>query len=465
MSSQRMNVSPNLPENWGQLSPEEKRQHRLNGYLNSQGINFISQEAEKAYQLRTQRMVAVLNIQEPDMVPVSLPVGSLPLSLAGLNSYTAFHHQEKALEAYVKFNEQYSEELEYFAGPAVNSSKALEILDYKIYAWPGHGIPENATGWQYIEGEYMMEDEYDDLIRDPSDFWLRTYLPRVFGAFEPFKMFQPFTNITENVHLGQLLMPLSTSPVQEMLQKMIDAGKEQQKLTQLTKKYAGMGAAHGFPVMGSVFCKAPFDTLSDTLRGTKGIISDMFRQPDKLLKALDVMADLTINTALKSPIIERAVMAGYPLHKGADGWMSQKQFDTFYWPSMKKVMDALIQEGLIQRLFAEGGYNTRLESVNDFPKGTVVWHFDQTDMFRAKEILGDKCCIQGNVPSGLTITGTATDVKEYCRKLIEGCGKGGGFILSAGAVGNDAKLENIRAMLEAVREYGVYGTTPQVSLA
>ncbi|MEE8414108.1 MAG: uroporphyrinogen decarboxylase family protein [Dehalococcoidales bacterium] len=459
MSNPRTSASPNLPENWRQLNPEEKRAYRLNNYLDTQGKNFISPAAEKAYKIRAQRMVDVVNVQEPDRVPVNLPVGSLPLSLAGLNSYTAFHDQQKAIEAYAKFNEQYSDELEIFVGSGVTSGRALELLDYKIYCWPGHGISEEATGWQYIEGEYMMEDEYDDLIRDPSDFWLRTYLPRVFGALEPFKMFQPFTNITENVHVGQLLMPLSTPPVQEMLQKMIDAGKEQQKLSQLTAKYAGMGVSHGFPVMGSVFCKAPFDTLSDTLRGTKGLVSDMFRQPDKLLKALDVIADLTISTALKSPMINRAVMAGYPLHKGADGWMSQKQFDTFYWPSMKKVMDALIQEGLIQRLFAEGGYNTRLESVADFPKGTVVWHFDQTDMFRAKEILGDKFCIQGNVPSGMTITATATEVKEYCRKLIEGCGKGGGFILSAGAVGNDAKLENIRAMLAAVREYGVYPLT------
>ncbi len=78
----------------------------------------------------------------------------------------------------------------------------MEIIDYKIYAWPRHGIAKDATGWQYIEGEYMMEGEYDDLIRDPSDFWLRTYLPRVFGTFEPFEAFQPFTNITENIHLG-----------------------------------------------------------------------------------------------------------------------------------------------------------------------------------------------------------------------------------------------------------------------
>ncbi|MEK7354188.1 MAG: uroporphyrinogen decarboxylase family protein, partial [Chloroflexota bacterium] len=334
--------------------------------------------------------------------------------------------------------------------------KALEILDYKIYAWPGHGIAEDSPGWQYIEGEYMTPDEYDDLIRDPSDFWLRTYLPRVLGAFAPFRMFQPFTNITENVHLNQITNPLATPAVQEMLQKMLDAGKEVQKMSQIVGKYAGMGVSNGFPVLGSVFCKAPFDTLGDTLRGTNAIMYDMFRRPGKVLKALDVIADLTIANALKSPLIDRAVMAGYPLHKGADGWMSKKQFDTFYWPSLKKVMDALINEGLIQRHFAEGSFDTRLETVNVFPKGFVTWHFDRTDMFRAKKILGANCCIQGNVPSSLTISGSPKDVKEYCRKLIEGCGKGGGYLLTAGCVGNDPKLENLRAMMEAAREYGVY---------
>ena len=146
----------------------------------------------------------------------------------------------------------------------------------------------------------------------------------------------------------------------------------------------------------------------------------------------------------------------FPLHKGADGWMSEKQFDTFYWPSLKKVMDALIKEGIICMLFAEGGYNTRLETVKDFPKGTVVWWFDQTDMVKAKKILGDKFCIQGNVPSSLIVTGSPADVKERCRKLIEDCGKGGGYILGAGCIADNPKLENLQAMMEAVREYGVY---------
>jgi len=146
----------------------------------------------------------------------------------------------------------------------------------------------------------------------------------------------------------------------------------------------------------------------------------------------------------------------FPLHKGADGWMSDKQFQTFYWPSLKKVINALVDEGIMVTLFAEGSFNTRLDLVNEFPKGAVHWLFDRSDMAKAKKILGDKCCISGNVPSSLLIMGTPEDVKTYCRKLIEDCGKGGGYILAGGAQVDTGKPKNLHAMLEAAWEYGVY---------
>jgi hypothetical protein len=442
-------------KNWTEMTPQEKRDQRLKGWLNNWGNKFTDADAEKAYKTRVQRLIDVYNVREPDRVPVNLPVGNLPFTMFGVNAHTAMYDYEKALQAAAKFNEKYSAELEYTAGPFLTPGRILDILDYKIYAWPGHGISENGTGWQYIEGEYMKENEYDDLIRDPSDFWMRTYLPRVFGILEPMKMFQPFTNITENVHIMQF-MPLAMPPVQEMLQKLLDAGKEYQRIMQLMMKASGRTMAMGFGGFGGGFAKAPFDTIGDTLRGTQGIMKDMFRRPDKLLEALDVIADLTISTILKSPNIDMMTLVSYPLHKGADGWMSQKQFDTFYWPSLKKVMNAFINEGLIQSIFAEGSFNTRLEYIDEFPKGTVTWYFDRTDMSRAKKILGKKYCLQGNVPSSMIVTGSPQEVKEYCRKLIEDCGKGGGFILASGSVADNPRLENLQAMMAAVREYGVY---------
>lgn len=449
------NLAGTQSSDWSQLTPEQKRQRRLDNFLNPPGMNFVSDKAKNNYRIRAQRLVDVYSVKEPDRVPLNLPVGNLPFINYGINYRTAMYEYDKAVAACKKFNAEFSEELEYWASPMVTPGKVLDLLDYKLYSWPGHKLGENVSSFQFLEAEYMKQDEYDALILDPSDYWLRTYLPRVFGALEPLRMFRPLTDIVEIVNLVQL-MPLASQEMQDALQRLMDVGKEYQKMMKAMADFGPPGPANGYPVAFGAFCKAPFDTLGDTLRGTQPILKDMYRRPDKLLEALDVVADFTIKSLLTAPNAANIFMVTYPLHKGADGWMSQKQFETFYWPSLKKVMDAFIKEGLIQNMFAEGGFNSRLETINEFPKGSVCWYFDRTDMFKAKEVLGAKCAIQGNVPSSLVITGNPADMKEYCRKLIEGCGKGGGFILSAGAVADNPRLENLRAMVEAVNEYGYY---------
>lgn len=444
-----------LPEDWAQLTPAQKREYRLHQFLNPTDIQFVNEQAAKGYKVRAQRLVDVFNVKEPDRVPISLPVGNLPFNLHGVSMHEVMYDIEKGIDACNAFNEKYSEELEYYAVPFAAPGKALELLDYKLYAWPGHGLSVNAPNYQFVEGEYMKVEEYGDLVRDPSDYWLRTYLPRIFGAFESFRMLAPLPDLLEIPTMQ--LMPLAFPQVQDTLQRMIDAGKEIQKRNQITAKLMASGAAaHGFPSTLGTITVAPFDAIGDTLRGTKGIMMDMFRHGDKLLKSVEVMAELIIHSILNAPNFSRMISVLFPLHKGADGWMSEKQFDTFYWPTLKKVMDALIEEGIICMLFAEGSYNTRLEKATDFPKGSVVWWFDQSDMAGAKKILGNKFCIEGNVPSSLIVTGSPKDVKERCRRLIEECGKGGGYILGAGCIADDPKLENLQAMMEAIREYGVY---------
>jgi hypothetical protein len=440
---------------WTQMTPTQKRQQRLDNFLNPPGLAFISEKAKNNYQIRAKRLVDMFNVEEPDRIPLSLPVGNLPYANYGISLHTAMYEYDKAVKACKKFNEEFSEELEHYAAPWITPGRVMDLLDYKLYSWPGHKLGINVPQVQFMEAEYMKADEYEALMRDPSGFFFRTYLPRVCGAFEPLRMFSPMTDLVEIVNLVQL-MPLASPEMQNMLQTLMDIGKEYGKYMQAMAEMGPSGAACGYPGGFGAFCKAPFDTLGDTLRGTQPILKDMYRRPEQLLRALDVVADLTINSVLSSPNIGNLFMVSYPLHKGADGWMSQKQFDTFYWPSLKKVMDAFIKEGLIQHMFAEGGYNSRLDSINEFNKGEVCWYFDKTDMAKAKKILGNKCAIQGNVPSSILVTGTPEAVKECCRKLIEDCGPGGGYLLTAGAVPEHPKLENLRAMVAAVNEYGYY---------
>jgi len=450
------NIMPTRPDNWSHLTPEQKRQWRLAQYMDSyKNIKFASPEAELRYKTSIKRLADVYQIQEPDRVPVFVMAGMLPLYSNGIDYYTAIYEPEKAIQATAKFNAEHAAELESFSGAMTIPAPVFDILDYRLYAYPGHGMSKSGVGFQFVEGEYMQADEYDALIKDPSDFWLRTYLPRVFGALRPFQQLAPLTDIIEIV---APINALASPEVQATLLKLVEAGKELARIMRITGASMLQSLENGYSgnQISGAFAKAPFDTLGDTLRGTRGIMMDMYRQPDKLLEATDVIADLTIKSILNSPGAAAGLMVLFPLHKGADGWMSQKQFDTFYWPSLKKVMDAFINEGMIVYLFAEGGYNARLESVNVFPKGTVHWHFDQTDMARAKQVLGKNCSLEGNVPPSLLCTSSPAEVKEYCRKLLEVCAPGGGYVLAPGAVPEFPKLENLKAMVVAAHEYGVY---------
>ncbi len=442
-----------MEKKWADLTWEEKREERFKQWFSPPGVQFSSPEAEKAYQARATRFIKVIKLEEPDRVPVSLPAGYFPTYYAGITLRTAMYDYDEMTRAWLKFMKDF--DMDTFGGPGlVHPGRVSELLDTRISKWPGHGLPADARIHQFVEGEYMKADEYDVLLNDPSDFCFRFYLPRTLGALEPFQRLSPFTHA---LGMPTSFLVLCTMPdVQAAFQAIVDAGREFGKWWQAVEDCDRKVMAEGFPSLRGGMAMAPFDTFADTLRGTQGIFMDMFRQPDKLIEAMERVTPMNIEGAVAVADVSGVPIIFMPLHKGDDTFMSEKQYQTFYWPTFKKVILGLIDEGFVPLLFAEGSYNQRLEVIKDLPRGTVIWHFDQTDMARAKEILGDTACIAGNVPASLVCTGTPQAVKEYCRQLIEVCGQGGGYILTGGASVDRCNPDNLRAMMAAAKEYGVY---------
>jgi len=275
------------------------------------------------------------------------------------------------------------------------------------------------------------------------------------GAAETLRFFPPLNSL-----MGMpmtLARPFIRADVREGFKRIIAAGEEMERQQKIMMEVNRETLEIGFPVSLGGMGIAPFDVIGDFLRGTEGAAIDMFRDPGKLLAAIDMITELFITRTINDVNNFGGHSVSFPLHKGDDTFMSRKQFEKFYWPSLKKVMDALIDEGISVFLFAEGAYNHRLEYIGDFPKGWVTWMFDQTDMANAKKMIGDTCCIAGNVPGSIVITGTPKDVKEYCRKVIEICAPGGGYILTGGCTATETRNpDNFRAFMEAAVEYGTY---------
>jgi uroporphyrinogen-III decarboxylase len=204
------------------------------------------------------------------------------------------------------------------------------------------------------------------------------------------------------------------------------------------------------------FTKAPFDVIGDTLRGTKGIMLDIRRQPDKLLEAMDALVPLMIGMGVGSAQVTGNPCIFIPLHKGADGFISDEQFKKFYWPTLKQVMLGLIENGCIPFPAAEGYWNTRMEVMQDIPKGKTLWMIDQSDMVKVKNTLGQNACLFGNVPSSKLSLGTPQEIKDYVKNLIDTVGKDGGLVIGNGAFFDEAKPENVKAMIDTAKEYGAY---------
>jgi uroporphyrinogen-III decarboxylase len=444
-------VSPQPP---AQRPWEGKREQRFERWLSAPGIRFASPAAEQGYHARLTRIIRAIRMQEPDRVPCLLPAGQFPASYAGITVRTAMYDYEEMKRAWRRFLYDFDGDTCVIPGVSVTSGRLHEITKTRMSVWPGHGLAENAPMAQFVEGEYMKADEYDALLKDPGDFFMRVYLPRTLGAFEPFQKLLPFKRAfgMPAVFLGACMLP----EVQEAFQAAIDAGKELAKFRQAVVEIMKEAQAAGYPPLHGGFAHAPFDLFGDTLRGTRGIMMDMYRQPAKLQEAMEVVTPWIVEGAVSGADVSGVPITFMALHKGDDTFMSEKQFETFYWPGLKKVILGLVAEGCVPLLFAEGSYNKRLEAVKDLPEGSVIWWFDRTDMTRAKKILGDTNCIAGNVPTSLMCTGTPREVKEHCRNLIEACGKRGGYILTGGAQVHNTTAENLRAMVEAAKEYGVY---------
>lgn len=438
---------------WTDLSPEERREDRFTRWLSPPGIQFVNAEAEKNYKAKVTRFIKAIKLEEPDRVPVMLPVQFFPASYAGGSLKTVMYDYDELKRSWLKFLNDF--EMDSFIGCGlVLSGRMLEIIDYKIQVWPGHGLADNIPSYQYLEGENMKPEEYDDLINDPTDFLLRSFLPRSSSAlagFSKLSRMTPFIGIPV-FYINQFNDPEIRASVQALL----DAAQEGSKWQNTVMEVGFAGIQKGIPNIWGGMCGAPFDLIGDMLRGTKGIMMDMFQRPDKLTEAMERITPLVIDEAVGGANATGCPVIFMPLHKGTGGFMSPKQFETFYWPTLKKVMMGLIEEGLIPMPYAEGNYITRLETIRDMPKGKVVWFFEQMDMAKAKKILGDNACLAGNIPASVLYTGTPQDVKDECRRLIETCAKGGGYILAGAVHMDEGNPENLRAIMEAAKEYGVY---------
>ncbi|MGA2001442.1 MAG: uroporphyrinogen decarboxylase family protein [Terriglobales bacterium] len=428
----------------------------------------MSKTPQQLYQERQKRVSDAIALKRPDRIPVFGETARYARECLGISDEERWRNVEKALEAAFQSAVYFEPDLGGFDLGAGNAAivPVLGPLDCKRYMWAGHGLPANAGTPQWVQAEIMSADEYDALIYDPSDFVARKYWPRAYAKLAGLALLPPIREGMDLYGAPTSFAVFGTTEGLEALDTLRQAGQAAQEIAVLMKNWTERMKQAGFPLFFSGrVCQTPFDMICDFLRGQKGIMMDMYRRPEKLLKACEKLLPMTVEGLVRSAKGPGSSLVGWSetgsslvglgLRGSMEGFMSLQQFQRFFWPTVREAMVALVKEGLTVMLFCEGDLTSRLETMSDVPPGKIFYWLERVDLVKAKKILGDKVCISGNVPISLLATGTPDDVRAYCKKIIDIMGKEGGLILGPSGMTDEARVENVKVMIDFTKEYGV----------
>lgn len=408
---------------------------------------------ENNLQARKDRVNAAVNLTEGDRVPFAPKLGyGTYVQTSGISMYEGLMDLRNMKAGVIKMLTRYDMDL--YWGPAVYPANVLETLDSVAVNWPGpRGRLDRNAGYQINDITYMDIDEYDEFLHDPSKFFMTKVFPRKHKKLKGLSKVS-FQDIVEFGHYASMTA-FADPEVKEAFFTLMNAGEQACKWAGAQGELAALALELQTPLGCTLGLNAPYDMLADNLRGYINVPMDIFEEPEKVLAAVDFFTTIALKSVsnLKAQGVQYVFM---PLHGGTDIMMSNADYEKFYWPSLYRVIQEIINQGMIPYVFCEGPYNTRLEILKQVPKGKCIFMFEEVDIANAKRILGDTACICGNIPTADLIYGKKEKVIEKTKQMLDICAPGGGFIMDASIVIDQYNEENFDAWYETTMKYGVY---------
>ena len=393
---------------------------------------------EQLYDERLSRYLTAMRNGKPDKIPIRPCVAEFTAKYAGFTCQDVSHDYNKAFEAAVRCASDFDWDA-VVANMVYVWTGMTQALGLKYYGIPGIHIPAD-TGFQYREPPedeaFMKADEYDELIDDPTAFLYNKWLPRV------------STEVTADgapsSYRGNLALVKGSMA---MMQYFTAFGPQCERL----RTECGSVSA-----IAGIF-KAPFDIIADKLRGYLGLTMDMVEQPDKVLAACEALMPHLCHVGLSTADPAGQVPIGFWMHRGCEPFVSRGQFESHYWSTLKPIIEEFWRQGHQTLFYAEGDWTPHLHRFAELPDQSIVYHVDRGDIEAAHRTLGHKFCLSGGIPNAMLSYQSPDEVRAYCREVIDTVARDGGYIMDASAImQNDTSIENMRALTDFTRDYGVY---------
>ena len=410
-------------------------------------------DSKQMYDERWQRVMSAVALEKTDRVPMAPKMSGIYGTAYGLSVYEGMVNARLFEDGIRKFFERYQPDMA--NAPLLYPIPPMETLDTQYIRWPGggFGIPLN-KGFQILDGCYIEDAEFSELVFDPTKFFMTKLYPRKLKALGGLSK----VNLQYPVEFSAFinLMCFADPEVKESLHKVIIAGEQVSKWYSDRLYLVGLIEKLGFPVGSKFAVNCAFDMFADNMRGIMQVLIDMRERPDALLEVIRKLEVISIQKAIEMIRATGADFCFIPLHNGVDDFMSRDDYLKFYWPGLRNLMMAIISEGCVPYVFCEGRYNNRLDIIADVPKGKVLYMFEASDIKRVKEVVGKNACFCGNLDTATLMFGTKEQVADETRRLIDICAPGGGFIMDCSIGVEECPLENLDTFFETTAKYGNY---------
>jgi hypothetical protein len=379
----------------------------------------------------TERLETAIRLGKPDRVPVIPMYDFFASRYGGITQHQMFFDIKKADMALGKTISDLGpidgQHLSY-----AGIGRIMGIIFPQPPVMPGiNGVPDDAQ-FQFVEKSIIGSDDYRRLEERNPFLWM----------FDTLKLNHP-----------QLRNPFGF--LKAMSAIAADALKMRRSRTAWLKKDVETTVAYNITF-------TPMEWISICLRSFSDLVLDLFRHPEEVKAASrSLMTPLKMQGMLMVKLsgLKRVFMGGA---RTSAGCISPKQFEEFALPEWQEMVEYFVGKGVTPFLHLDSEWTPFFPYLKSLPARKCVLNLDGTsDIYKAKEVLGDHFCIMGDVPATLLRLGEPDEVDGYCRRLITEVGADGGFILSSGCtLPIDARPENVKAMLGSVHRYGKYPIRP-----
>ena len=368
----------------------------------------------------------VFSGKKPSRVPIMVQMNiEAALEYFDYSILRDFYSPEKCYEAADKMAELLNTDT-IPVSPATTPGAVFRYIGQKFMVAGADGF------FQHPDISPMEFEEYPEFSEDVFKFIVEKIHPRVFTVFD------------DHPELAHLKIKIARDVV--------------------NAQFAGMGAKLIQKHERTSVCTsasmswAPFDFIADYIRSFSTMLVDMRRKPQWVLDACEAVLVYLTNQAKALPPAQpgKTNEIMMPLHMPP--FMRPKDVEKFYWPTFRKLVEAIEDSGHTPSIFFEENWDPHMELIPDLP-GRYVAKFENSNLELIAKTVPDRVIKHGAFPTVMLRSASKQECTDTAKEMVDILAPGGNYIFCTNKRfirGNDIAAENLQAVIECVREYGRY---------